>query len=108
MLAIKALQAKGHSLRERLNDLKQQIGAIAGEQYRGCWLDSTQNRKGTTYKRLHWFKDVATNQKGCRTLKADEVARAEQASRLWSEVEQLQNRFDWLEQEIGKLQSRIA
>lgn len=90
--------------------IRAELGTLDdGEQYQGCWLDSTPDRTGKKhYTRLRWFIDVAAKKKGCRTLRGDEVGRARKAIALWSELAQLEAELARVGGELRKVEELAA
>jgi len=94
------LQEKAH-LTEAIASIKKELHQMDGEQYQGCWLDSTSDRTGQkSYTRLRWFIDVTTKKKGCRTLKGKEIKKASRAIALWNDLAQYEADLAYVCEEI--------
>jgi hypothetical protein len=108
-MKIKQLQQDEDRLSKAIATLKAELATLNGEQYQGCWLDSTPDRTGKKhYTRLRWFIDVAAKKKGCRTLRGDEVGRATKAIALWSELAQLEAELAHVGEELRKVEGMAA
>lgn len=96
MEAIRELRKQEWCLSETIAIIKTELANIGGHDYRECWLDSYQNPGAVKrHTRLRWFIDLATQTKGARILKREEVEKAARAIALWAELA-------WLEGELNR------
>jgi threonyl-tRNA synthetase len=109
MLTLSALQQQRQALIERIAEIEALLASIEGIKYRGCWIDSGTNSKGTVYYRKRWFDVVKGRRvKRAKVLSRRELASAQRAIALWAELEPLQSRLKHTEDHILEIQARIA
>lgn len=109
MKTIQELREQEAQLLEAIATIQAELSELGGDEYKGCWLDSSPAHSGRgSYTRLRWFVDVASKRKGCKTLKGEAIGRATRAIELWSKLAQLEAELARVGEELRKLEELAA